>query len=124
LLIKKNINIPIINMYKKILLMFIAKMKVVKHVPIFAPIIIPKHSFGFIYFDDNNEIAIAVVPEEDWISAEAIHPTKKLLKLVFTEFVIILFNFVINKAFNENLIWSRENKNKHIPHNIYKKEVM
>ena len=84
--------------------MFIANIKVVIQVPRLAPIMIPKQSLGLIYFEDNNEIAIAVVPEEDWINADAIQPVKKLLNLVLTELEIYVFNFVINSFDKVSLI--------------------
>ena len=66
--------------------MFIAKINAVKQVPKFAPIIIPRHSFCLIYFEDNRAIAIAVTPDEDCIKAEARQPHKNDLNLVFTDF--------------------------------------
>ena len=101
----KKYNIaPRVIKYKKMLSTFIAIINVVTQVPRFAPIIIPKQSLGLIYFDDNKVIAIAVVPEEDCIAAEAISPNKKLLNLVFTDFVITVLSLVINKLFKENFI--------------------
>ncbi len=88
LLKTKKRTIPIIIIYKDMLEMFIATIKVVKHVPKLAPIIIPKHCFGLMKLDDNSAIEIAVIPEDDWIKAEAIQPHKKDLNFVLTDFCI------------------------------------
>lgn len=95
---------------KDILDISIAATKVVKQVPRFAPIIMPKHVFLFIYLVVKREIAIAVIPEDDWIIAEPIAPTKKLLNLVSVWdwiTIFILFENWFSKTF---LIWSKENK--------------
>ena len=82
----------IIIINKEIYSILIAVINVVIQVPKLAPIIIPKQSFGFINLDDNKDIAIAVVPDEDWISAAHKNPNRKLLNFVFTDFVINCFN--------------------------------
>ena len=95
---------------KEILDMLIAAMNVVKHVPKLAPIIIPKHVFLFIYFVVKREIAIAVIPDDDWIIAEPIAPTKKLFNFVLVWDCIMFFILLENWFFKSFLIWSKEKR--------------
>ena len=74
-----------------------ATIKVVKQVPKLAPIMIPKHCFWVIKFEDNSEIEIAVAPEDDCIAPDDKKPNKKLLNFEFTHFDIIDFSFDANK---------------------------
>ena len=112
----------IIIINNEIYSILIAVINVVIHVPKFAPIIIPKQSFGFINLDDNKDIASAVVPEEDWINAAQKNPNRKLLNFVFTDLLINCFNLDVKRLLKVHFIWSSENKNKERPHNIYIKE--
>ena len=84
----KNNIIPTVIKHKNKLFKLIATINVVKQVPKFAPIIMPKHSSSFIYLEDNSEIAIAVIPDEDCIMADDKAPNTKLLNFVFTNFEI------------------------------------
>lgn len=65
-----------------------AIIKAVKHVPKFAPMIIPKQFSFFINLEDNKEIDIAVTPEDDCIIADDIHPIRNDLNFVLTDLVI------------------------------------
>lgn len=105
-------------MISDICLIFIAVINVVKQVPKFAPIMIPKHSFGLIRFAESNEIEIAVTPDDDWIIAAVMQPNKKLLVLEFVTLFKIWFILCENKLFKCFLIKSKDNKKMQRPDKI------